>query len=149
MCVRTSLAATPTTSQSNARFIVEAGTESVFDQVTGLTWQRFVPMAFDGGTGLVEEYSVAETYCSSLVLAGHEDWRLPIITELISLVSPIKSWPAIHSKSFPDTPSDLSGFYWTSTQGQSSVLYWWVEFAYGHWRRASAINSGAKVRCVR
>jgi hypothetical protein len=51
-----------------------------YDPATGLCWQD--PPA-DPPT---LDWYAAQSYCDTLELAGHDDWRLPLIQELISLV---------------------------------------------------------------
>jgi len=50
------------------------------DPVTGLMWQN--PGSAEG---MIQ--SEAETYCDDLVYAGFDDWRLPTISELRSLIT--------------------------------------------------------------
>ena len=75
-CVRagiTTPAAAPLT-----RYIIEA--ETVFDSVTGLTWQRNV-------SGRVYTWSEADTVCQSLRAGGFSNgWRLPRRKELETLI---------------------------------------------------------------
>jgi len=57
---------------------VNNGDGTVSDNVTGLHWQRHhsAAMAYSGASG----------YCDGLDLGGHQDWRLPDIRELYSLI---------------------------------------------------------------
>jgi hypothetical protein len=55
-----------------------AGTGTVYDQVTGLTWEK---AHHDNRL----TYYDAKSYCENLSLGGRTDWRLPTITELFSL----------------------------------------------------------------
>jgi len=64
----------------------ENGDGTVTDNVTGLTWQQ-TPAA----TGL--SYEQARTYCASLVLGGHDDWRIPTTKELFSISDFSQGWP--------------------------------------------------------
>ena len=54
----------------------------------------------------------ALAYCENLTFAGHSDWRLPNIKELISIVDYNAYVPAIDTTFFPDMESS---YYWTST----------------------------------
>ncbi|MFN7828994.1 MAG: DUF1566 domain-containing protein [Acidobacteriota bacterium] len=47
------------------------------DRVTGLQWQQS-----DGGE---RSWDAAQSYCDSLVFAGHDDWRMPRLPELFSI----------------------------------------------------------------
>ena len=49
------------------------------DTATGLIWQQHP------GTPTAITWEEALAYCDNLVLAGHEDWRLPNINELQSI----------------------------------------------------------------
>ena len=78
----------------------------VKDHLTGLMWQDNNP-----AKTIEKPWSSAKSYCSKLKLAGHSDWRLPNIRELLSIVDTNKYKPAIYS-SFQNVSSD---WYWTST----------------------------------
>lgn len=52
---------------------------TVIDPVSGLTWEM--------GTNLSVAFATAKTYCDELTLGGHDDWRLPTIDELRTLIS--------------------------------------------------------------
>ena len=53
---------------------------TVMEQRTGLLWQR-------ANDGTERNYEEALTYCQSLDLAGHHDWRLPRKEELAKLAT--------------------------------------------------------------
>ncbi len=58
---------------------VDNGDVTITDNATGLMWQQD-----DSGAGLNWEESLA--YCTDLSSAGYDDWRLPNVKELQSLV---------------------------------------------------------------
>jgi hypothetical protein len=64
------------------------GDGTVTDTVTGLTWQRSPDTDGDGQIGAPDKLTYAEAgvYCETLTLAGHDDWRLPDIKTLYSLM---------------------------------------------------------------
>ena len=95
-------------------YTAAAGT--VTDNVTGLMWQQ-TPAAADGGTFPQLAQADAVTYCTGLNLAGHQDWRLPTVIELASILDyNVQSpGPTINQTSFPGTPGGESSAFWTLT----------------------------------
>ena len=90
-------------------------------------------------------WDAALTYCESLTLAGHADWRLPNRKELRSIVDYAKYNPAIDTSYFPDT---LSSYYWSSTTGAyGSGNAWYVNFFDGSY--FSNKSNAYYVRAVR
>jgi len=112
------------------------GDQTVTDKLTGLTWTK------DGNTpgvstcepGLVKTWQEALDYVKCLNTSsylGHDDWRLPNINELESLVN-------IGEENFADW-LDFQGFanvqdanYWTSTTLAYNTRYAWVVRGTGH-----------------
>jgi hypothetical protein len=77
---------------------------SVTDLSTGLMWSK-------NTLGEMAQY-VAITFCYNLELAGYDDWRLPVLDELSTLVDNNFS-PTINTTFFPDTLD----FYLSSENG--------------------------------
>lgn len=93
---------------------VEHGDGTVSDDATGLMWQR----ADDGAT---RDWVEALAYCEALQLAGYDDWRLPNVKELQSVVDYDKpDWPAIDDV-FVTT--DAESWFWTSTTHGDNKAY--------------------------
>src|SRR4051812_8231707 len=89
------LAASPPGRYSQAR-------KTVKDNLTGLVWQQSV----DSG---MYNWDDAKTYCQQLQLDGG-GWRLPTCNELLTLVDPTQSSPAlIDSTAFRNTPAT---YFW-------------------------------------
>lgn len=114
--------------------------EVVDDLNTNLMWQ-------DDKTSKTTQknWQGAKKHCENLKFAGFNDWRLPTITELTSIVDYTKYNPAIID-GFKNVTSD---YYWSSSpfvSGSSSA--WVVDFRVGgdFWDD----ESGSRlVRCVR
>ena len=115
----------PMMQSPDIRFI-DNGDETITDVETGLMWQK----ATAPGTYLWEE---ALDYSENLTLAGYDDWRLPNIKELTSLVSDSNS-PRIDTNFFPDT---VGSNYWSSSSfptlrpADNYSSAWYVEFDSG------------------
>ncbi len=100
---------------------VDNGDGTITDSATGLMWQ----MADDGQT---RDWEEALSYAESLELGGYDDWRLPNVKELQSIVDYTKSpettgTPAIDdlfvlSEIIDPDGEENYGFYWTSTTHQ-------------------------------
>lgn len=109
------------------RSYVVSGTtpeEIVTDNNSGLTWQRVSSTNTYTWKGSI-------TYCENLDYGGYNDWRLPAINELATLLDYDRSDPAmIDIAAFPDTQAN---YYWsTSRYIPSSTMYAWsVHFKYG------------------
>lgn len=101
---------------------VDNGDGTISDLATGLMWQK-------GDSGKALGWEEALRQSDSLVLAGHDDWRLPNAKELQSIVDYTRSPDTTASPALPpvfqatgianeagkaDFPS-----YWTSTTHQS------------------------------
>jgi len=113
---------------------------TVFDRTTELEWQR-------QDDDIRRTWDDAWQYCVDLDLGGHQDWRLPRIKELQSIVDYGQaSAPTIEGVAFPNTNSS---FYWSaSNRASSSSSAWVVSFANGFvFSNVKALN--VFVRCVR
>jgi Protein of unknown function (DUF1566) len=135
------LSAEPASSLAPAgRYAV--GNDVVRDTKTALTWQRASPAGKYG-------FQAAQDYCAALNLGGHSSgWRLPSMKELLSIVDPRESGPAIDSSAFPSTSAAP---YWSSTPmilAQQTSPVRGVHFLNGFtsWWEQAVLNS---VRCVR
>jgi hypothetical protein len=127
----------------------EQGDEVLRDVVTGLEWQDTNET---GDSDTLFDWAEAQSYCSTLALNGEDDWRLPTVYELKSLVVYNKKYPAM-TNSFKhiiaDFEDSFNDEYWSSTLDASdSTLAWAVGSFYGD-DRIYPIYNWAKVRCVR
>jgi len=108
---------------------------TITDTETNLVWQKnhAGPMSWQD----------AMDYASKLELAGYDDWRLPTIKELLTLVDYDKYIPA---SAFPNIPTEW--FWSSSSYAPNSVYAWAVNFSYGG-VYVDAKNRDYYVRCVR
>ncbi len=87
--------------------------ELIIDKTTGLMWQD------DSDTKTIKKNQQdAKQYCRSLVFAGYDDWYLPRVKELESILDPKRSAPTIQ-KAFKNV---ISGHYWTSSPNLSDIV---------------------------
>lgn len=113
--------------------------ETVTDNFTGLVWQRATPNQF-----FTQAQAIA--FCNSLVLAGANDWRLPHVQELHSIVDRTRGTPTIDPNAFPNTPGE--GF-WSSTFAAGNVNNAWFVLFNSGLDGADLATNGGRVRCVR
>ncbi len=79
---------------------------TVKDKATGLTWQKT-------DDGKKRDWQGALSYCERLKLGGYNDWRLPNVKELQSIVDYRKDDPAIDTSIFRQR--DRNAWFWSST----------------------------------
>jgi hypothetical protein len=112
----------------------------VFHAKTGLSWQ-------DNRSAMSEKltYDEAERFCASLKSGNHNNWRIPTLNELSSIVDYTKYDPAI----LDGFSSGGSVYYWSSTpyKGDSDKV-WGINFKSGA-TDANSKNYTRHIRCVR
>ena len=110
----------------------------VIDSTTALQWQ-------DNET-VSKTWTEAIDYCEVLTLDGHNDWRLPNLKELTSLVDDSRVSPAIN----PIFQNTASYHYRSSTTYiERSYAAGGVDFNSGRTGIGYSKNGGYHVRCVR
>jgi hypothetical protein len=127
---------------------VDNGDGTVTDTCTGLMWQQDTADVDGDGHVTFESDRItwceALAYCDNLSFAGHDDWRLPNVQELQSIVAYGRSGPAIDP-----VFGTLSSCYWSSTSVAGDPGYaWHVGFgggSIGYGRKVVGFN----VRAVR
>jgi hypothetical protein len=153
-CVRQS--ARPTWRRMQ-RVVTEAGEPVVADMVTKHLWQG----CSAGQTGRdcaqaahMIDWKSALAYCEGLTWAGYDDWRLPNIKTLRSIVDDRRESPAIDPVAFPNTPhygpdlTDNIGHYWSSTGRAYNNFALYVDFGVG-FSHFYIQPEPRHVRCVR
>ena len=98
------------------------GNGTVTDRLTGLMWSK---NAFPDG--VKTNWSGAVDYCTDSLLAGYDDWRLPSVVELMSLLdySQKTFLPSGHPFLTPQSE------YWTSTSLSSGSTAWRAQVTSG------------------
>lgn len=99
---------------ANAADFSNNGDGTVTDMTTGLMWQQ-------SDDNIIRTWQQSLDYCNGLSFAGKNDWRLPNIKELESIVDDTVSGPAINTIYFPVTNVSYSSYYWSSTSYQTST----------------------------
>jgi len=113
---------------------------TITDKKTGLTWQRrsYAETRLNWKQALI--------YCTNLKLGYFDDWRMPTVQELLTIVDYTESHPAIELLYFPDT---IPSVYWSSTTVARYGNYaWGVYFGSGGTSSYSK-NSKYYARAVR
>ncbi len=129
---------------------VDNGNGSITDQNTGLIWQKCsngqAPTTC-GFLAVTNDMNGAIGACGALNganFAGRNDWRLPNVNELLSIVDYSTTSPSI-SASFPNT---VNGLYWSSTSYSnllsSGIVVSFLDGTMTTQDKQSSIN----IRCV-
>lgn len=107
---------------------IDHGDGTVTDTKTGLMWAK-CPEGLSGsdcatGSAITHNWQEALNLASTSVFADYNDWRLPNINELLSIIERQCANPAINLLVFPNTPAS---FFWTA-----SPYYYLGNIASGH-----------------
>ncbi|WP_158584092.1 Lcl C-terminal domain-containing protein [Salinibius halmophilus] len=142
-----------------------SGHNCVADNVTGLMWEvkaasglrdyRHTYSWYNGASGHLNGGTCANDSCDTQAfveavnqqaLCGYNDWRLPTVAELRSIIHYGASVPTVDQDYFPRTEN---AWYWTSSEHPASANGAWnIKFNFG--RSNFAIKSVAShVRLVR
>ena len=134
------------------RFTVN-GDGTVTDRQTGLMWAR-CPQGLSGENcvGTLDVYDWADALAlnqASSDTQNRDDWRLPNLKELFSLVEFACTFPAINVTVFPNNGS-ADSIFWSSSPiaASNDARTWSVDFGIG---RGFALNRDSErpVRLVR
>ena len=126
---------------SIALSMMMAETTMIQDSKRNLLWED---------TMHVEEVKIthikAKVYCAELTLGGFENWRVPTLKDLLSIVDYKRYKPSL-MKEFKYSNKDT--LYWSSTHyAKTSDEFWGVSFKDGATSNASETYD-RYVRCVR
>jgi len=110
------------------------------DHSTNLMWQNNEDVQ-----NITKNWDDAKQYCEQMTLDKYDDWRLPTIYELQSVINVENKKPAINNEHL----FTALGFYWSNTERVNDPYNaWGVHFSYGYVEYGS--TSGANyIRCVR
>jgi hypothetical protein len=132
---------TVVTQKLTANRYADQGDKTIVDTQTKLQWMQFsLGQLWDGKANLSEAkrynwqeaLAAADTLNQSGGFAGYQDWRVPTVDELKTLVERGKK-PAINHTMFPATPPS---FFWSSSPDSSHTNSAWAVYFYGgnaHW----------------
>ncbi len=127
------------------------GDGTVTDNITGLMWQTCsLGQTYDAGacsgSASTMNWQAALTAANQNTAYGYDDWVLPNVTQLQSLVDHACFNPSINETLFPGT---ATGFYWSSSPWAKANNYAWdVDFRDGS-DDVHTKNDGGRVRLVR
>lgn len=142
------------------------GNGTVTDNYTGLMWKKCVEglSGNDCGTGTAQTFTWQMALQQVVTVNAdpsqtYDDWRLPNIKELTSIVELHCHSPAANLTLFPAAPDDVdmnTAFVWSSTpssiyqaaQSAGRTMAWGVRFINGETAKADK-GSAAFVRLVR
>jgi hypothetical protein len=124
---------------------------TVTDINTGLIWQRCsLGQNWDGstctGNAATYTWQAALQQSSGSTLAGYDDWRLPSVEELRSLVAYDRFSPAINNAIFPNTPIS---WYWSSSPNANTSDGGWIVSFYDGFDGIHSRGNAYHVRIVR
>jgi len=100
---------------------------TVSDNSTGLMWKQHQYREQDAVDFdlKIRDWANSSSYCENLTFAGYDDWRLPRIKELLTLVNYNKYSPAIDQHFFPNVSTCCSD-YWSSSEIPEDHLSVWT-----------------------
>jgi hypothetical protein len=125
------------------------GDGTVTDNCTGLMWQKdTADWNGDGTISPIDQFSWQDAlkYCEGLDLVGHDDWRLPNIRELQSIVDYGQAGESVD----PVFRAESELYWSSSTRFNIAGMAWGVDFSVGDIRNSAYKQSEyGYVRAVR
>jgi len=117
--------------------------DTITDILTFVTWQKSVDVQ-------TRTWEQALSYCSHLTLDGENDWRLPNIRELGSVIDFSSYDPALNTGYFP--ASMPSEYFWSSTTSSLEQGYdgaWAGSLTNGNTITGRPKDAMSATRCIR
>lgn len=113
---------------------------TVSDDLTGLMWQQ--------DTGPLSNFDDASSYCNQLDLGGFDDWEVPSVWELSTIVDFSTISPAVDVSVFPETYTTNEYYQTRNHTIDGAHTNWSIDFTYGG-SYAGGTSQLHWVRCVR
>ncbi len=113
---------------------------TITDNRTDLMWQK-------GFSELAWNWEYAHTYCEELELAGYNDWSLPDIDQLNSMMGVSFRYTGANPKYF-DYPDDV-GWFWSSTTDEEVAALAYAVYITNGYEDSNVKIFLSRVRCVR
>jgi hypothetical protein len=125
----------------------------VADDLTSLMWQS-CELGLSGaecgvvGTTLTSDWAEALAGCYESTWGGYDDWYLPNVKEMMSLIDTRYSMPAVDASAFAYQTGGRS--YWTSsTTASDPSTAWMIHIDDGHTSSNQVKTTATYVRCAR
>lgn len=144
---------TGATPKPSAQYVMQSSTGTVVDLLTHLMWKQCAEglsgTSCATGTASLTTWDNGNTAASSSLFAGYNDWRMPTLAELQSLLPSDcgTPGPSINATVFPNTASQ---YFWSSSTRASTPSHAWaVLFSNGASILFAKGNNPSRVRLVR
>ncbi len=113
----------------------------VIDKEQNIMWQDTLEV----GQYIIEDITMARIYCEDLILNAYDDWQMPTIKQLQTIIDVEQQKVAI-KKEFEFTKS--SNYWSNSSHQERRDSFWYVNFETG---KVNYTNKNTKqvVRCIR
>jgi hypothetical protein len=113
----------------------------LIDNKTKLMWQDDNDAQY-----LEKNWEDAIAYCSTLELSGHDDWRLPVIKELLVVDDLGKD---ASGKQIVFKHIGGSGYYWSSSENEDYEAFAWMMNFKRSYKYVNYKTYERHIRCVR